>query len=262
MYVAPVTVAAGLSTGSAAAAVDTGAAMPIALRAAATRTRRARVGFLADLALALRCVELPRKYSDVLNSDRCLGMYRCDPFTAADGSASGGPQGLASLTSRCAPPARQPPARLRQAGTRWAGLEARLRAQPSQLASRSGARWPEGRVRTVSAFDRVRPRCASSCIGCVTSATIAGRLAICRTISTASLTRAGAGGCSGMSRRAQSAIGCSPCCGGWWVRCIACRPRSAAPTRSGSRLPCAGGWESPRLDDRTLDRLRRARGSS
>jgi hypothetical protein len=95
MYVGPVIVAAGPSTGPAAAAVDTGAAMAIALRAAATRTRRARVGFLANLALALRCVELPGKYSNILNPDRCLGMDRYDPFTAVDGSASGGPQGLA-----------------------------------------------------------------------------------------------------------------------------------------------------------------------
>jgi hypothetical protein len=56
MYVGPVTVAAGPSTAPAAAAVDTGAAMAIALKAAATHTRRARVGFLANLALALRCV--------------------------------------------------------------------------------------------------------------------------------------------------------------------------------------------------------------
>jgi hypothetical protein len=97
MYLGPVIVAAGLSTGPAAAAVDTGAAMAIALRTTATRTRRARVGFLANLALALRCVELPGQYSNILNSNRCLGMYGYDPFTAADGSASGGPQGLASF---------------------------------------------------------------------------------------------------------------------------------------------------------------------
>jgi hypothetical protein len=59
MYVAPVTEAAGGSPGPAAAAVDTGAAMAIALRAAATRTRRARVGFTANKPLTLRWAELP-----------------------------------------------------------------------------------------------------------------------------------------------------------------------------------------------------------
>jgi hypothetical protein len=51
MYVAPVTVACCPATGSAgavvAAAVDTGAAMAIALRMAATRMRRVRSGFMA-----------------------------------------------------------------------------------------------------------------------------------------------------------------------------------------------------------------------
>src|SRR5258706_305316 len=79
MYLGPVTVASGASPGPAAravvaaAAVDTGAAMASALRAAATRTRRARLVFLANMS----------------NSNRFLGMYRYDPGTGVDGSVSG-----------------------------------------------------------------------------------------------------------------------------------------------------------------------------
>jgi hypothetical protein len=70
----------------AAAAVDTGAAMAIALRAAAIGTRRARADFLANVLL---------KFSNILNSNRFPGMYRYDRLAAVDGSASRRPQGLA-----------------------------------------------------------------------------------------------------------------------------------------------------------------------
>jgi hypothetical protein len=69
MYVAPVTETAGGSPAAAradvaAAAVDTGAAIAIALTAAAIGTRRARVNFLANLLLT---------FSNILNSKSVSG---------------------------------------------------------------------------------------------------------------------------------------------------------------------------------------------